>query len=241
MVNICILDDDKELANQLHMSISEYLANHNIIFSADIYYDTRSLLSAFYQSRLIYHIYFLDIMMQDGNGIQVAKEIRKTDKDAHIIFLTSSPEYALEGYEVRAYNYLLKPLQKETLYHNLSELIWTKSPLPKQLQITTNGVIKNIPHRNIVYIEAQRNKLLLTLNTGEQIETYCTISELDSVLREENIFSRTHRSYIINMHYVKEITSSYVRLRPDYFIPVSRTYSTSVKQNYFAFTKAFFS
>lgn len=242
MIKICILDDDKELAEQLHTLIEAYLTNRRIGFSVDVYYNGDIFLQALCGAELQYHICFLDIIMSGKNGIQVARELRKKDKTVHIIFLTSSPEYALEGYEVRAYNYLLKPLQKERLYETLSELLGIEnSPPAKQLQITCNGVVRNIPYQNIVYMEVRRNKLLLFLNTGEEVETYSTITEMEELLQEEEMFTRTHRSFIINMQYIKEFTSSSIRLQPDYRIPVSRTYAALVKQDYFAFTKAFFS
>jgi len=242
LVNICILDDDSTLACHLYNLILKYSSERKLAFTIDIYYNGDSLLDSLYHSDMPYHIYFLDILMQGKNGIQVAREIRKLDKTAHIIFLTSSPEYALEGYEVRAYNYLLKPLKKEQLYNTLSELLGTKNAPPaKQLQITNNGVVKNIPYRNIVYIEVKRNKLLLILNTGDEIETYSTITEMFDLLKDEEIFTRTHRSFIINMQYIKEFSSTTIRLQPDYYIPVSRTYSTSARNDYFAFAKAFFS
>jgi len=101
-------------------------------------------------------------------------------------------------------------------------------------------VVRNIPYRNIVYIEVRRNKVLLVLNTGEEIGTYSTITEMVSLLKKEELFTRTHRSFIINMQYIKEFTSTTIRLQPDYDIPVSRTYSAAVKKDYFAFAKAFF-
>lgn len=242
MINICVLDDEKEVAEQLHDIIAGYMAECKVGFSVDVYYNGEGLLENLERSEQFYHIFFLDIMMKGKNGIQVAKEIRKRDKTAHIIFLTSSPEYALEGYEVRAYNYLLKPLQKDKLFHTLSELLGTEnSPPAKQLQIMNGGVVRNIPYQNIVYMEVQRNKVRMFLNTGEEVETYGTISEMVDLLNGEENFTRTHRSFIINMQYIKEITSSTIRLRPDYYIPISRTYSASVKQDYFAFAKAFFS
>lgn len=241
MVNVCIIDDDKEMTGQLYGLITEYFKERRIVFTADAYYNGDEFIEALCNTAVTdYHIYFLDIIMQGRNGIQVAREIRKRDRTAHIIFLTSSPEYALEGYEVQAYNYLLKPLQKDKLYNTLSGILGTENtPSAKQLQITNNGVVKNIPYQNIVYIEVRRNKVILFLNTGEEVETYSTITEMVSLLKGEELFTRTHRSFIINMHYIKEFASTSIRLRPDYYIPVSRTYSSSVKRDYFAFTKAF--
>jgi len=242
MLKLCILDDEPVQTTILNKMLSDYFTEQKMTFEVEIYHSSSDFLDTWNGSANKYHIYFLDVLMPDINGIQVAKEIRKQDKTAHIIFLTSSPEYALESYEVKAHNYLLKPLQKEKLCSTLSELLGTgQLPLAKQLQITSSGVIRNIPYRNIVYVEVRRNKLLLMLNTGEKVETYSTITEMESLLQEEEIFTRTHRSFIINMQYIKEFSMTAIRLRPDYDIPVSRTYAASVKQEYLAFAKQFFS
>jgi len=238
VVNICILDDDAEAAKYLYDTIGECLSGQGVKFSADVYFGGDAVLNALDSSGYCYNVYFLDILMRGMNGIQVAKEIRKRDGSATIIFLTSSPEYALEGYSVHAYNYLLKPLERDTLYEMLGKLLVREKPRgTKQLQITSNGVVKNVFYRDIVYIEVRRNKLLIVLNTGEKAETYSTITKVAELLKGEMMFTRTHRSFIVNMQYVREITSTTICVRPDYRIPVSRTYSAAVKQDYFAFAR----
>jgi len=69
-----------------------------------------------------FDIYILDIIMSNFSGIETAKEIRAFDKNSPIVFLTSSPEFALEGYKVKALNYVLKPASKEKLFETLDEV-----------------------------------------------------------------------------------------------------------------------
>lgn len=242
MIRICILDDDVASAKQMQQILTEYLTSHKISFEIDLYERGTSLLNVLSDRKNTYQIYFMDILMPGLSGIQTAKEIRKNDRTAHIIFLTSSTEYAIEGYEVRAYDYLQKPLNPDRLFHTLSELLGTEeNPSAKWLQLKINGVLNNIPYNNICYIEAQRNKLLVTLNTGEQLESYTTFSSILTLLKEEADFTQTHRSYLINMRYIREFTSTSIRLQSDYQIPVSRNFSKSVKQDYFEFARSFFS
>lgn len=241
MLSFCILDDEPEQTKLLNKMLSDYFTECNVTFETETYHSSELFLERWTRSEKKYHIYFLDVLMPGKNGIQVAREIRKKDKTAHILFLTTSPEYALEGYEVRAYNYILKPLRKEKLYGTLTELSGAFSLPVKQLQIVKNGVVKHILYREIVYIEVRRNKLLLVLHTGEEVETYSTITEMESCLKNEDIFTRTHRSYIVNMQYIKEFTSTEICLRPEYRIPVSRTYSGAVKKDYLNFAKQLFS
>lgn len=241
MIRICILDDERSSANELHSTLTEYLSTHKVSFEIDLYERGDDLLKAIFTGSEMYQIYFLDILMPGITGIQTAKEIRKLDKSAHIIFLTSSTEYAIEGYEVRAYDYLQKPLNSERLFQTLSELLGTvEKPSAKWLQLKSGGVLKNIPYNNICYIEAQRNKLLVVQNNGEKLESYGTFSSIVDLLKEETEFTQTHRSYIINMRYIREFTSTAIKLQSGYEIPVSRNFSASAKQDYFEFAKSFY-
>ena len=241
MIRICISDDDPVSSNILQQTLTEYLSTHKISFEIDQYEEGEGLLKALFVEDETYQIYFLDILMPGITGIQTAKEIRKLDKSAHIIFLTSSSEYALEGYEVRAYDYLQKPLNQERLFQTLSELFGTlEKPSAKWLQLKSGGIVKNIPYNNICYIEAQRNKLLVVQNNGEKVESYGTFSSILSLLKEEAEFTQTHRSYIINMRYIREFTSTSIKLQSGVEIPVSRNFSHTTKQDYFEFAKLFF-
>ena len=95
MVNICILDDDRIPAEQLHRVITKFFTQRKVAYTVDLFSEGERLLKTLERAEMHYHIYFLDILMPGKNGIQVAQEIRKKDSEAHIIFLTSSPEYAL--------------------------------------------------------------------------------------------------------------------------------------------------
>jgi len=236
MVNICILDDDRIPAEQLHRVIRNYFVQRKAACTVDLFSDGDGLLKTLERAEMHYHIYFLDILMPGMNGIQVAQEIRRKDSEAHIIFLTSSPEYAIDGYEVRAHSYLLKPLQIEKIHATLSKILGMQEiPSAKQLQLRKNGVMRHIPYHNIVYIEVRRNKLVVVLDTGEEMETYSTMSEVAELLKDEEFFTRPHRSFLINMQFIREFSSTAVRLQPDYCIPVSRTYVATMKQDYAAF------
>ncbi len=242
MFRICILDDDFDFSKELHKILTQYLASHKISSEIDLYQNSAVFLKKAASGQLSYQLYFLDILMPGATGIQVAKEIRKYDKTAHIIFLTSSTEYAIDGYEVRAFDYLKKPLDTERLSRTLSELLGThEKPSAKWLQLKVNGVLKNIPYNNICYIEARRNKLLVVQNDGEQLEFYGTFASILELLKEEPEFTQTHRSFIINMRYIREFSSSNITLQSGHQIPVSRNFSQSAKQDYFEFAKIFFS
>ena len=242
MFHVCILDDDPAFSAQLHTVLDDYFTDHKLSFEIDVYHSSEECLKALARTETSYQLYFLDILMPGKTGLQVAEDIRKTDKTAHIIFLTSSLEYAIEGYKVRAYDYLEKPLDTDRLYHTLEELLGTREcPSAKWLQVKSNGIIKNIPYNNICYIEAKRNKLLVVENNGERSETYGTFSSILTLLEGETDFTQTHRSFLINMRYIREFATTSVTLQSGEEIPVSRNYCHTVKQAYFEFAQSFFS
>ena len=84
-----------------------------------------------------FHIILLDILLPLLNGMDTARELRQYDKTVKIIFLTSSPEFALESYDVKAYSYLLKPVTYEKLEETLNECVKTFAIDPKHLILKT--------------------------------------------------------------------------------------------------------
>ena len=240
MFEICICDDDIKITEEIEKIILTCAKDMSIPCRIKIYHSAEALLFDF-SSKISYQLYFLDIFMPGTNGMELAKEIRSFDSTADLIFLTSSREYAVESYEVRASNYLLKPLKAEKILSALRDFFSRKKiVIEKQLQIKDKGIMKMIPYDSICFFESRRNKLIIFLNTNEQLETYCTMSEMESILKDELSFIRVHRSFLINMHYIREFSSSTVKLQPDYYVPISKNYFNTTKDAYFSFTQKLF-
>ena len=119
MIRIAICDDETTFLTQIHSIISawHYTTSPLLIETFD---NGDALLKSHAKSP--YDIILLDIIMPMFNGIEVAREIRKHDISVKIVFLTSSPEYAVDSYTVKATNYLLKPIDSQKLHQCLEEL-----------------------------------------------------------------------------------------------------------------------
>ncbi len=131
------------------------------------------------------------------NGIELAKEIRSFDRAAQIIFLTSSPEFAVESYSVKASNYLLKPVSTELLAASLDELLEEASLGQEKYVVLRSSIgIRKIRLSQIVYAEAQERRILYHLEKRRSLRMYRTLF-LPSVricLKTGNSFFRTDRS-----------------------------------------------
>lgn len=111
MLQIAICDDNiDELSNMVQL-INQYRTSRNFSCEYAVFPNGFELISTLEKGKL-FDIYCLDIIMPGFTGIDVAKEIRCFDKNAPIIFFTSSPDFALESYSVKAINYILKPISK---------------------------------------------------------------------------------------------------------------------------------
>ncbi|MEA5012226.1 MAG: response regulator, partial [Angelakisella sp.] len=122
MLQIAICDDNiDELSNMVQL-IDLYRTSRHLNCEHTVFPNGFELVSALEKGKR-FDIYCLDIMMPGFTGIDVAKEIRGFDKTAPILFFTSSPEFALESYSVKAINYILKPISKEKLFFAFDELL----------------------------------------------------------------------------------------------------------------------
>lgn len=172
-------------------------------------------------------IYFLDIQMLQLTGMDVAKIIRETNDTSEIIFITSIVDYIQEGYKVRAYRYLLKPIDFESLNENILNCI---SDIIKKREnfmlIENKGIINKILINSIMYIEVR--KKVLTIHTIDGI--YNTNNSMDKVeleLEKYNFF-RCHKSYLINMEYIQLICKNTVVINNE-DIPVSKYRMSDLK------------
>ena len=103
-MKIAICDDEISVLNEIKSLLAEYCKDYDREISCDVFQSPLELLTKMEQSGC-YDALFLDILMNDDNGIEVARELRKTDKDVRIVFLTSSPEFAVQSYTVGAFYY----------------------------------------------------------------------------------------------------------------------------------------
>ncbi|MDL0168060.1 LytR/AlgR family response regulator transcription factor, partial [Clostridioides difficile] len=165
-------------------------------------------------------IFFLDIKMLQLTGMDVAKIIRETNDTSEIIFITSIVDYIQEGYKVRAYRYLLKPIDfgdlNESILSCISDIIKKRENF---MLIENKGIINKILINSIMYIEVR--KKVLTIHTKN--DTYYTKNSMDKIeleLEKYNFF-RCHKSYLINLEYIQFICKKTVVIN-DEDVPVSK-------------------
>lgn len=232
-MNIAVCDDDRLFLKQAETAVREWAQKQNAQIGIGTFENGDALLNALHAEQ--FDILLLDIMMPLFNGMELAHTIRRTDRTTKIIFLTSSPEFAVESYDVKASGYLLKPLQPAKLCRLLDELAQDSQEEPQHVIIrTTRGYHKLYLH-DIECLEAQNKKVLFHLTGGKTKEALGTFSNYAESLETENGFFKCHRSYLVSLSQVDYFNSSEIRMQSGLPIPIARSYSRDFKDAYFAY------
>ncbi len=236
MLQIAVCDDNiDELSNMVQL-INLYRASKHLNCEYAVFPNGFELVSALEKGKR-FDIYCLDIIMPGFMGIDVAKEVRGFDKTAPIIFFTSSPEFALESYSVKAINYILKPVSKEKLFFTFDELLEQIKAEKEEdvIIVKSNEGIQKIMISNLTFAEVIGRNVLYHLRSGKVIECTEAFSSVCDNLMKYGCFIKPHRSYLVNMQYVDTIENNQITLQTLSTIPVAQGRAKDIKEKYLAY------
>ena len=148
-------------------------------------------------------VLFLDINMPELNGLNLGKIIRKLNPAMKIIFVTAYREYAVDAFEIQAFDYLLKPYSEDRIEKLLSRLSVEKKQISNKVSISVGEKIMVFNTEDIIVVEADKKESRV-YTTKECYLTKMKISDWEEQL-PENQFYRCHRSYLVNLSKVREI------------------------------------
>ena len=230
MIRIAVCDDMAEFLEQM-VSALEQWPEKPVSFQVEAFTDADSLLNA--HNAKPFNILFLDIIMPLLSGMEAARELRQQDKTAKIVFLTSSPEFAIESYSVKANNYLLKPLDRQKLYACLAELTEEIRESEQCVTVKSAKAVYRIPVRNIEYLEAQNKHVLFSLADGNTILSTEPLYTYENMLLLSEGFFKCSRSYIVNIHCIETYSSKEIRMRSGCRISIARSCHKEFESAYF--------
>lgn len=231
MIRIGICDDSSAFLLQTKFMLDHW-DNCPAPLAAELFEDGDALIQA--HTKHPFDLILLDIVMPLLNGIEAAAEIRQRDKTVKIVFLTSSTDFALESYSVKASDYLLKPLNPETFFSCLRELITQIQDTERCISIKSMDATHRVRLSNIAYIEAQNKHILFVLADGTALTSPEPLYSYESKLLPEDGFFKCHRSYLVNIHYIDNYSHKEITLRSGKQIPISRRYQNQLDATYFS-------
>ena len=238
-MKIVVCDDNMEDLAEIEGLLANYKkANANIKLETEQYSDAEKLYRNIQKEKMA-DIYILDMIMSKKTGIDIGSQIRSTGQDSVIIYITSSDDFAFEAYGVRAVRYLLKPVSREQFFEALDyALSLTRVENDRIYPVKTKDGIVAVPYSKIEYIENYSRVLNICLVNGETIQSIFIRKSFDEEIKEiveDKSFIQVHKSFLINMNYVKKLSQGNVILQSGKTIPVSKTRVADVKKGYLLF------
>ncbi len=226
-LKIAVCDDEIKLAEMVKEKIIQLRENSMV----DLFTSGEELLS----SSLDYEIIFLDIEMPKQDGMQVAKGLWERGYEGQVVFLTSHSEYMQEAFKVKAYRYLFKPINDNQMREVLASV--ETELAENRVMITVNkDRVESIRMKDIIYLEAARNKTFLVLVNGE-LECNRPMKEVFELIGSSE-FVQIHKSYIVSLQYIKKIGQKSLQLEgvvPT--LPLSRRKRVEVGEKYLQYVK----
>lgn len=231
-MKIAACDDDSVFLQELCTYFKSYTKEYNCNLEYHTFTNPLELVTQI-EKGIHYDVILLDMFMPGINGIQCAKDIRSYDNFVKIIFLTSSPEFAIDSYTVKAYDYLLKPIQKENLIVILNQLVKEFNTAKDNIFVfkCKTGIVK-ISLSKLEYCEMINRKIMLYLTDGKKYECSLKINDLEKKLEHFGMFLRPHRSFLVNMDYIQMLTTHNIIMECDATIPIPREKYAQIKQTY---------
>ncbi len=235
-MTLAVCDDNLQELTIIKSFLIEYRTPSGEPILFDSFQTATELLTALHTKK--YDALLMDIIMPDTTGMEAAKEIRNNSNQIPIIFLTSSPEYAVESYRIKALDYLLKPIDKKLLFAALDTICSQLSSPNDSLAIKTSKAMLLLPFTQIEAVEINNKTLQFHLTNGTVKSITGKLSDYEEALLCREEFIKVHRSYIINMSLMKSFSNhSFVSLS-DVTIPISRNLQKQVKETYMSFLRA---
>lgn len=232
MIKVAFCDDEGSVLQDLCTYFDRYRkqCDHQIECTA---FESPLELMAEIEKGTRYDILFLDVLMPGETGINAAAEIRNYDNNVKIIFLTCSPEYAVKSYTVGAYYYQLKPIREANFVWLMdSAIAQCEKEREDCLILRCKNGITRIKLRHLEYCEVNHRTLFIHMTGGKIFESVGSLDELIRQLEPYGYFLSPHRSFLINLDHIQNLSYQRIIMSSLAEIPLARGKYHEVKDAY---------
>lgn len=227
-MRIAIVDDVAAERENLQDRLETQLKHLSIHAEFTAFASGEAFLVAAKQQR--FSLVFLDIYMDGINGVETAKKLRLFDKDCVLVFITSSADHALEGFRVRALQYLVKPYTNAELEALLNEVTTRPSITDPYLEVNTASGTVCLHLHEILYAQHFQHQMHIEITSGRKIITRQTFRAFAIDLQQDDRFFPCNRGIIINLEYVADFDGKAFILTNGKKVTVSRNLAKTAKR-----------
>ncbi len=230
-MKILICDDEVKYINDLKIHVEEYMKNRFIKFSIETAMDPKDVL----KSGETYDLAFLDIQMNEIDGISLAKELKRRNSKVIVFFVTSFNQYQDDAMDLRAFRFFEKPFDPQRLYSGLDKAMEYIDESYVDLYMQQDQSHRRILIDDIMYIERQNRKVILYTAkeqhiTNKKFEEWCE-------LLPTSFFYQVHKSFLVNLHYVESYNYTELFLTDKTRIPIASRKQADFHKYWFVYLR----
>lgn len=216
-MKIAIVDDEQSQRDILKSYLDRFSKENEIPLEVELFDDPEAFLCSFNDS---YSLLLLDIEMPQMTGLELAKKIREKGSGVGIIFVTVMAQYAINGYEVNALDFMVKPVNYFPFSVKLLKVIRT-IPSKKNFIVRSEGETIIIGENEILYIEGSNQYVIYHLRNKKQIKVKSTLKDAEEKISKTK-FARCNNSFIVNLDFANKVSGNNLYIGND-ILPISRS------------------
>ena len=206
MIRIAIVEDEKNSSDLLVNYLEKYSNDKNIRFDVKTFFSCNQILNNYNNN---FDIIFMDIELPDGNGLETIRKIREVDKNVIVVFVTNMAQYAVKGYEVRAFDFIVKPVTSYNFYIKLDNILnLFEQKKDDEIWISNKDGKMKLNISSIYYIEVIQHMCIYHTKDGNYKATG-SLNNIEKTLSKYN-FSLCNRCYLVNLRYVTSVKKGFV-------------------------------
>ncbi|MEG2769902.1 MAG: LytTR family DNA-binding domain-containing protein [Oscillospiraceae bacterium] len=221
MIKIAICDDQKHICNQIEKIITNYKITITENIETEVFYSGAELCKHMSNNES-FDLIFLDIEMEDVNGVEVGKIIREQmcNQAIQIVYISGKNNYCLELFAIRPMDFVQKPVTKEKIVKEIN-LFLSLTAIDERLFRYKQGHISYAePIKNILYFESQ-NRTIKIITRDKETEFYSTLQDIQQSLCGCN-FVLIHKSFLVNYAHIVEFGSKELKMSNNVILPISQ-------------------
>ena len=240
MLRFAVCDDLVQDLNQTKELLTAYRQEHPAYeIELSVYTDPYRLLTEF-ECGIWHDLYFLDVLMPGIDGVELGRALRRRNDRCVILYGTITPEFALDSFHVGAQNYLLKPFQRKEFFEALDRAVcFLDTGQAHGVSIRTPGGVHFVPFYQIVYVESKRRGLEFHISDGQILESVKLRGSFEDALADllsEPRFCQPHKSFAVNMDYVRFQGGGHMDLLTGAVVPVSSSRRTAILDRFMEYS-----
>ena len=236
MLNIALCDDEAAQRSTVSRLLREYaVIRPELTIKLSVFASGKELLAEI-EEGAGFDLYVLDVVMPELSGIELGVKLREMDQEGPIVYLSVSPEYALDSYTARAFYYLIKPVEPAHLYQVLDQ---AAAALERRraacVTVKTREGLVLVPLDKIMYVELANRAVRYHLSDGALVDSLTvrtSFQEETAQLSNHARFFQSGASFLVNLYYVSAVEKGGLRLDGGELVPLARGRAASAKDRW---------